>query len=115
MRFDRRVLARALMLVGAGLAAQANAGADIYSSDSTKLTFNLDAVAAGFENKDSWFGESKAFNGENTDDWAEFGVEPRFTLEAKAGPGTIYGQLSGVYTATLSDDASGLTVNNGGS
>jgi hypothetical protein len=103
--------ARTALFIGITLGtASAMAGYDVYSKDDTKLTFNLDAVAAAFDNQDSWFGESNAFLGNNTDNWGEFGIEPRLSLELPVGKGTVYGQVSGVYTSTLSDDASGLTI-----
>ncbi|MBK7728720.1 MAG: alginate export family protein [Gammaproteobacteria bacterium] len=107
---------RGLLLTGASLCTlPAFAGYDVISSDETRLTFNLDAVAASFQGEDSWFGESKSFNGEPTNSWGEFGVEPRLTLETGLGGGTLFGQLSTVYTATHSDDASGLTIGTGDS
>jgi len=102
---------RGALVLAAGLASiPVLAGYDVYSSGSNKLTFNLDAAAAGFANQDSWFGNSEEFLGEDTDNWGEFGVEPRLTLEAGLGGGTVFGQLSGVYATTWEDDASGLTI-----
>jgi hypothetical protein len=89
------------------------AGADLYESDTTKITFNFDAVAAVFANKDSWFGESRSFLGDNTDHWSEYGIEPRLSFETKLGGGTLFGQFSAVHTQTGGDDASGLTIGNG--
>jgi hypothetical protein len=107
---------RGALLLGAALTAtSALAGYDVYSKGDTKLTFNVDAAAAAFENKDSWFGESNSFLGNTTDNWSEYGVEPRLSLEVPVAGGTVYGQLSGVYTATDSDDASGLTIGGGDS
>jgi hypothetical protein len=83
---------------------------ELYSRDGTKLTFNADFVAAGFLNDDSWFGESKAFLGANTDSWLEVGVEPQFSLETPLSGGTFFGKVSVVYTDTFSDDASGFTI-----
>ncbi len=91
-------------------AASTMAGYDVYSHDDTTLTFNLDVAAASFQGEDSWFGESSSFLGEPTNQWGEFGVEPRLSLETPLGGGTVFGQVSGVYTATFSDDASGLTI-----
>ena len=118
MRTPRKMLAavRAALLLGTTLeAACALAEYDLYSKDDTKLTFNLDVVAASFQGKDSWFGESTSFLGAPTNGWGELGAEPRLTLETGLGSGTLFGQVSGVYTATISDDASGLTIHNGDS
>ena len=102
---------RALMLAGLGLAAgTAFAEYTLYDRDGAKLVFNMDFVAAGFANSNSWFGESQSFLGDDTDNWAEFGTEPRFTFEFPAANGTMYGQLSGVYTTSFDEDASGLTI-----
>ncbi len=102
---------RGALVLGAGLAASsAFGGYDVHSKGDTKLAFNLDAAAAAFANKDSWFGESNAFLGNTTDNWSEYGVEPRLSLEMPVAGGTAFGQLSGVYTRTESDDASGLTI-----
>ncbi len=73
---------RAALLLGiAAGATPALAGYDIYNEDATKLTFNLDAVVAGFVGEDSWFGASKDFLGGPTNNWAEYGAEPRLSLE----------------------------------
>jgi len=102
---------RAALLLGvAAGAAPALAGYDIYNEDSTKLTFNFDAVVAGFVGEDSWFGASKDFLGAGTNNWAEYGAEPRLSLETPLAGGTVFGQLSAVATKTGSDDASGLTI-----
>ena len=46
---------RGLLLTGASLCTlPAFAGYDVISSDETRLTFNLDAVAASFQGEDSW-------------------------------------------------------------
>ena len=59
---------RGALVLAAGLASiPVLAGYDVYSSGSNKLTFNLDAAAAGFANQDSWFGNSEEFLGEDTD------------------------------------------------
>lgn len=109
-----RSAVRSALLVSAGLASGlALAGYDLYSEGDTKITFNFDAMAATFANKDSWFGQSKEFLGKNTDTWSEYGVEPRVSFETSLGGGTVFGQLSGVFTNTASDDASGLTIGNG--
>ncbi|MCI0517154.1 MAG: alginate export family protein [Woeseiaceae bacterium] len=82
----------------------------LYDQDGTRLTFNADLTVAGFLNKDSWFGESESFLGENTDSWLELGFEPQISLEAPLGKGTFFGKLSAVFTDTFGDDASGLTI-----
>lgn len=107
------VMLRALLATVALVAGPAFAGADLYASDEGKVTFNFDAIAAVFANKDSWFGESRSFLGDNTDHWSEYGIEPRLTYEWKLGSGTLFGQLSAVHTQTGGDDASGLTIDNG--
>jgi len=101
----------AVMLLGVVTGtAPALAGYDIYNEDGTTLVFNFDAIVAGFVGEDSWFGASKEFLGAGTNNWAEYGAEPRLSLETPLAGGTVFGQLSAVATKTGSDDASGLTI-----
>ncbi len=84
---------------------------EIYNKDGTRLVLNADIVAAGFANSNPWFGESETFLGDDTDDWLEFGFEPKLSMETPLGSGTAFGQVSGVYTGTFGgDDASGFTI-----
>ena len=83
---------------------------DLYNKDGTKFAFNADLAVAGFLNDNSWFGQSKSFLGANTDHWWEYGFEPQLSLETPLGGGSLYGKLSGVYTGTFGNDASGLTI-----
>jgi len=102
---------RATLAIGITLAAApAIAGFNLLDEDGTKLTFNFDAVVAGFVGDDSWFGASKEFLGAGTNNWAEYGAEPRLSLETPLAGGTVFGQASVVATKTGSDDASGLTI-----
>jgi hypothetical protein len=84
----------------------------LYNKDETKLDLNFTVVGAQFINQDSWFGESENFLGGDTDDWAEFGAEPGLAFEMGLGGGTLFGEVSGAYTTTAGDDASGLTIGN---
>ena len=61
---------------------------------------NLDAIGAGYQSDDAWFGESESFLGGPVDRWAEFGVEPTLSFETRAGRGKLFASLSGVYTST---------------
>ena len=79
----------------------------------TELTLNLDAIGAVYQSDDAWFGESDAFLGAPVDRWAEFGVEPTLSFETRAGRGSLFAALSGVYTSTISDD-SGSSRNDSG-
>jgi len=103
-------------LAGILLACSAHSFAEysIYNENDIKLDLNLTAITAGFENKDSWFGESKNFLGDKTDAWAEFGVEPGLSFEMPLFGGTAFSQVSGIYTNTYKDDASGLTIGSHG-
>jgi hypothetical protein len=106
-----RQLLCATLLTGASLFPPAAlAEYALYEKDATKLTFNADVVVAGFLNSNSWFGESEAFLGDDTDSWMELGFEPQLSLEAPLGKGTFYGKLSAVFTGTFGEDASGLTI-----
>jgi hypothetical protein len=82
---------------------------DLYNRDGTKWILNADLAAVGFLGN-SWFGESDSFLGANTDSWLELGFEPQLSFETPLGKGTLFGKLSGVYTNTFGDDASGLTI-----
>ncbi len=94
------------------MAATAAGGVELLDGKSTdtKLSLNADFVSAGFMNSNSWFGQSEEFLGADTDHWLELGFEPKLALERPAGRGTVVAQLSGVYTRTYGDDASGLTI-----
>jgi hypothetical protein len=107
----RVLTVRALAIsVSALLASAAWAEIPLYERDETKLAFHFDVVGAGFLEGDPWFGESTAFLGADTDSWLELGLEPGVTFETPAGRGTLFAELSGVYTRTFGDDASGETV-----
>ena len=99
------VAASALFVHGTALGEQ-----EIYtdSEGTTKVVFNVDLIGAGYQSQNSWFGESASFIGENTDSWADFGVEPQITLEMPMGEGVFFGAISGVYTSTYGTDASGV-------
>jgi hypothetical protein len=102
-------MAAGLLAASAGAA---RAEQEIYSSSDgmTTLVFSVDVVGAAFSATDSWFGESDGFLGGNTDDWSEFGAEPKLALTMPMGEGEFFGEVSGVYTSTYGDDASGLTI-----
>jgi hypothetical protein len=108
---DTRPLVRTGVAFVLGVAG-ATAAADValYENGDTKANFALTVVTAAFQNSDSWFGNSEDFNGADTDSWNELGAEPGFNLEFALGGGTAFAAVSGVYTKTFGDDASGLTV-----
>jgi hypothetical protein len=106
----KRLLCATLVASASLFTPAALAEVELYNQGGTKLTFNADLVVAGFANSDSWFGESEAFLGADTDTWMELGFEPRLSLETPLGKGTLFGTLSAVYTSTFGDDASGLTI-----
>ena len=103
-----------MVLAAAGLVAApcAWAGQTLYrnAERAAELVLNLDAIGAWYRSDNAWFGESEAFVGAPVDRWAEFGVEPTLSFETRAGRGSLFASLSGVYTSTVSDDASGSTV-----
>jgi hypothetical protein len=101
-------MAAALLAASAGVA---RAEHEILSNDDgMTLTFTVDVIGAAFSATDSWFGESAAILGASTDDWTEFGAEPKLDLVMPMGEGEFFGAVSGVYTSTYGDDASGLTI-----
>jgi hypothetical protein len=109
----RHALVSATLIGAAVLAAgPASAEYELYKNEAkgTDLKFNTDVIAAWYNSNNSWFGNSETFLGANTDNWADVGLEPKFTFETHAGKGTLFAALSGVYTSTAGDDASGLTV-----
>jgi hypothetical protein len=100
----------AFAFFASGLVASSATAFDIIDEGETKLSFNVDFATAVFIGADSWFDQSEAFLGAETDDWQEVGVEPALLFETPAGKGKFSAQLSGVYTKTYGDDASGLTI-----
>jgi hypothetical protein len=99
------------LLAGASLLpGLAMADHELYSSESSKLVLKGTVVAAVFPGSNSWFGESASFLGDDTDSWSEFGAEVGLTWEYTSGKSTFFAELSGVYTATGGEDASGLTI-----
>ena len=78
--------------------------------EGTTLAFRADAIAAFYSSNDSWFGASESFLGANTDHWADLGLDAGLSFEKKLVDGTLFSELSGVYTSTSGDDASGSTI-----
>jgi len=105
--FRSALLGSALLATGAAVAEQ-----ELFKDEArgTKLEFSADVLGAWYQSNDSWFGESASFLGANTDKWADIGIEPALSFETGLGKGTFFGLVSGVYTSTTGDDASGLTV-----
>jgi hypothetical protein len=83
---------------------------ELYSNEESKLVLKFNTAGAYFLNSDSWFGQSEAFLGADTDTWGEFGAEVGLAWEYTSGQSTWFAELSGLYTATGGDDASGLTI-----
>jgi hypothetical protein len=82
----------------------------LYRDSDRELLFNVDVLGAWYSSDESWFGESQSFLGADVDQWAELGVEPGLSFTSRAGRGTLFAALSGVYARTLHDDAAGSTV-----
>jgi len=72
--------------------------------------WNLSGAAVTFLGKNSYFGESREIYGDNTDDWSEAAAELGFSGFLPLGQGSFFGALSGLYSKTWGDDASGNTV-----
>jgi hypothetical protein len=83
---------------------------ELHKTDQSSLVLKGTVMGAYFPNSDSWFGESESFLGADTDDWGEFGAEIGLAFEHTSGKSTFFAELSGLYTATGGDDASGLTI-----
>jgi hypothetical protein len=112
MRNKTRLASAVLATAGALTASAAVPERYIYGDEEggTKVTFSVDVVTSGYASHDAWFGESESFLGGETDDWTEWGAEPGISLEIPVGKGTLFSKVSGVYTTTVGDDASGLTI-----
>jgi hypothetical protein len=108
---DRKgILARCALVACASLLPSiATAGIELYKTDESTLNFNANFVGAFFQNE-SWFGQSEEFLGGNTDSWGEFGAELGLAWEYTSGDSTFFAEVSGVFTSTGSEDASGLTI-----
>ncbi len=105
---DWKLIAGTILSVVVSSAASAQL--NLVDKDKTKLDLNVEVVGATFGFTGSYFGNSEEFNGANTDTWSEGALEIGLALETKAGEGAFFAELSGLYTRTWGDDASGLTV-----
>lgn len=99
----------AILLCVCFLPTIATAGIELYKTDESKLEFNANFVGAFFQNE-SWFGQSEEFLGGDTDSWGEFGAELGLAWEYTSGKSTVFAELSGIYTSSGNEDASGLTI-----
>ena len=106
----RKFLQRLTLCSLAGLTISAQADISLYDRDNKKLAFYLEFAAGTFFGNNSYFGESESFNGANTDSWTEGAFELGFNGETPVGKGALFGVVTGIYTRTWGDDASGLTV-----
>lgn len=88
----------------------ASAEVELFKSDDTKLVLSGTFIGAGFVNPGTWFGESESFLGGDTESWSEFGTEFGLGFEHTSGKSTVFAALSGLYTSTGHNDASGLTI-----
>ena len=83
---------------------------ELYNANDTKLDFQFMTIGAEFGQNQPWFGEEHSFLNVSANHWTEFGTESGLKFVSKIGPGTLFGQVSGVYTRTSGDDASGVTT-----
>jgi hypothetical protein len=83
---------------------------ELYKEGDTNLDLKAIVNAATFMGNDSSFGESKSFYGANTDDWSEGTFELGLAGATAIGRGSVFAEVSGLYTRTWGNDASGLTV-----
>jgi hypothetical protein len=107
---EHRKIACVAALTAALVPAFASADHELYKTEATHLALKFNTAGAYFLHSDSWFGQSEAFLGADTDTWGEFGAEIGLAWEHTNGQSTWFAELSGVYTATGGDDASGLTI-----
>jgi Alginate export len=108
--FRRRRLHYVSLLCAALLPTPAAAEHDLYSTEESRLVVNFNLVGAVFLNADALFGRSEALLGADTNTWGEFGAEFGLAWEHTSGRSTFFAELSGVYSRTGGDDASGLTI-----
>lgn len=80
------------------------------AKEGTTWAYRADAIAALYSSNDAWFGASESFLGLGVDHWADVGLDAGLSFEKKLADGTFFSELSGVYTSTSGDDASGSTV-----
>lgn len=91
-------------------ASGAAADYELYNANGNKLDLEFMMVGAQFGQDQSWFGESHSFLNASESHWTEFGSEFGLKFESQLGAGTLFGEVSGVYTRTSGDDASGVTT-----
>ena len=81
------------------------------AKEATKWAYRADAIAALYSSNDAWFGASESFLGADVDSWADVGLDAGVSFETKLGSGTLFSELSAVYSRTGGDDdASGSTI-----
>ena len=112
MKAWKALVAGAVLVGNGALAPRAFADQELYKDDThgARLDFTFDLIGAWYNSNNSWFGQSAQFLGANTDHWTDIGMEPGLKFERRLGDGTLFGAVSGVYTSTAGNDASGLTV-----
>ncbi|MEM1156269.1 MAG: hypothetical protein AAGI44_19200, partial [Pseudomonadota bacterium] len=81
-----------------------------YEQGDTKLDVNLEAQFAVFNNKDAWFGEGEELFGEDVNHWAENSLEIGLSGETGLFGGTLFSQVSYLYTGSYGYDASGVNT-----
>jgi hypothetical protein len=86
---------------GWGIQARPDGGWAIYRDDRLELQPTLELQAAGFWERNPWFGESRAVIGDNADDWGEGSVEAGLTGTFSLGSrGTLEARYSYLGTWT---------------
>jgi hypothetical protein len=80
------------------------------AKEGRKLAYRADAIGALYSSHDAWFGAAESVLGAAVDRWADLGLDAGVSFEKKLGRGTFVSELSGVYSGTSGDDASGSTV-----
>jgi len=96
------------LLISVTMSAKANTL--LYDEDGRRLDFYLNFATATFFGDNAYFGESENVYGANLDDWTEVAFELGFSGETPLGGGALFSEVTGIYTQTWGDDASGLTV-----
>jgi hypothetical protein len=101
----RGVIGVAAMLFGGA----ASAEYEIYNANDIKLDLELQVIGAQFGQDAPWFGAQHSFLNVSANHWTEFGTEFGGKFESKLWGGTLFGEVTGVYTHSSGDDSSGVT------
>lgn len=110
--FPLRFVTMAMLSAGSlGIAQPALGQTTVYETENVTVEVAVDASAATFVQSNPWFGEPEANIGADTDEWAEFAVEPQLYVKASnVLGGELSAGISIVSTKTFGESADGLAA-----